>query len=62
MEKISLRPRRRGKSCRFSLIKARPPAPFIPAVAARCIAVGLHLSDRSNKELAGWVGAEGVGR
>lgn len=65
MEKISrsvtVRPRRRGKSCRFNLIKAGPPAPFIPVVAASSVVVGLHLSDRSNKVLAGWVAGGGVG-
>lgn len=63
MEKISrsvsVRLRRRGKSCRFNLIKVGPPAPFIPVVAASSVAVRLHLSDRSNKELAGWVGRWG---
>lgn len=52
---VSMRPRPRGKRCRFNLIKAGPPASFIPVVAASCVAVGPHLSDRSNKELTGWV-------
>lgn len=65
MEKISrsvlVWPRRRGKSWRFNLIKGRPPAPFIPVVASSCVAVGLHLSDRGTKELAGGVGVGGGG-
>lgn len=59
--RVSVRPRRRGKSRRFNLIKARPPAPFIPVVAASCVAVGLHLSDGVTKSSLGGLVRSGDG-